>query len=582
MGDNQLRNVEIVRLHVQQGWTYQAIGDRFGLTRERVRQLLRQAGAVDHDRTQALRLEQLATAARLAQAEFDRQQGPSIRALLIEDIAPGEIAQRLTMLGRPVTEKEVREFAARHHLPTPNAPPVFFADPVLRIAVLAAAAATAGLRPEPVDAPRLGSVELNMLIKACASIAEVEQAAGLACCAQRNRDRLTITIKAYDRWRDAWLVRFPKRHLYPWPVTAQTIVKRLGRGFWNDAVRDVGLALNVRGRTRGRVVYTEDDAYEQTMALFVADAVDAGMRPSGQEYKRWAASRPVPSQHAVFLHFGNWKRALQVGLARSGRTLPRRGVAIMPEADRLVDLHLEQLQRLLEEAVDRLSEAMPKPEWNRRYKETVTDLAGDLVSEFESFRRRWLLAAAREEPQGFLANLNPNGRASNKERRVWGSVRQRPIRDVIDTVVDERRLDALLSATDGDLCDDGGWLAPTQRARLQHIDPQESKRWRVLKAARNSLEHRAERALTALAIALTGLDSESDGPLMVRVPPNSAANVVIWLAAEVGAPDGHSSASRLQRSRLAHLHAMLERVTQAMRSVPSRSGNVSILHRPPE
>ena len=79
--------------------------------------------------------------------------------------------------------------------------------------------------------------------------------------------------------------------------------------------------------------------------------------------------------------------------------------------------------------------------------------------------------------------------------------------------------------------------------------------------------------------SLAGLDPESDGPLMVRVPPNSAANVVIWLAAEVGAPDGHSSASRLQRSRLAHLHAMLVRVTQAMRSVPSRSGNAPILHR---
>lgn len=567
MSKYQHRNAEMARLHVHEGWTYEAIGRRYGLTRERVRQLLQRADAIDHERTRALRLEKRAKAIQAAQAEFDRRQGPSIRALLLEDVAPGEIAQRLSVLGRPVTEEQVREFTDRHRLPTPTAQAALFTDPVLRIAVLAAAAATAGLQPDPVDALRMGSVELALLIEACASVTEAEEVAALACCARRNRDGLTITKKAYDKWRDAWVARYPKSGLFPWPVTSQTIIRRLGRGFWNDAVRDVGLALNERGRARGRVIYTGDDDYEDTVAVFVAGAIDTGMWPRRQEYERWAAGRPVPSWPAVRNHFGSWTRAIQIGLARSGRTLPRRGLGVMPEADRLVGVHLEQLERLFEEAADLLIEELPKPVANRRHKDTVADLTGDLVSVFESFRRRWLLAAAREEPAQFLTNLKPNGRASNKERRAWEAVNQRPARDVIEAVIDERGLDALLSATRGNLCDDGGWLAPRQRARLQRIDPRESVRWRVLKAARNCLEHQAVTTMQVLANALSGLDPESDAPLIVKAPPNSYANVVRWLAAEVGAPGGYSSATRLHRSRLAHLYAMLVRATKAMRSI---------------
>ena len=240
----------------------------------------------------------------------------------------------------------------------------------------------------------------------------------------------------------------------------------------------------------------------------------------------------------------------------------------MLEADRLVDLHIEQLQRLFAEATDRVIQEAPRSEAMRRHKDTVADVAGDLVSVFETFRRRWLIAALHEDPKGFLANIEPNGRASSKERRAWEAVDQRPVRDVVEAVVDERGLDALLSAVRGDLCDDGGWLAPSQRSRLQRIDPRESARWRALKAARNCLEHRAVKTVQVLADALGQLDPESDSALMVRTPPSSAANVVRWLAAEVGAPSGHSSATRLHRSRLSHLYAMLVRVTKAMRSTP--------------
>ena len=279
MNKYQQRNDEMARLHVHEGWTYEAIGKRFGISRERVRQILQRADAVDQKRTRALRLEKRTLAIHASQAEFDERAGTGIRALLIEGAAPGEIARRLSILGPTVSEEQVRSFADRHHVPMPKAQAAHFADPVLRIAVLAAVAATAGLRPDPIDALRMGSVELALLVEACASVTEMEEAAALACRARRNRDALTISQTGYSRWRDAWLDRFPKSGLYPWPVTSQTIMKRLGGGFWNDALRDVGLGLSARGRSRGRVIYTGDDDYEDTMAAFVADAVDAGMRP---------------------------------------------------------------------------------------------------------------------------------------------------------------------------------------------------------------------------------------------------------------------------------------------------------------
>lgn len=316
------------------------------------------------------------------------------------------------------------------------------------------------------------------------------------------------------------------------------------------------------------MIYTGDDDYEQMMAEFVATSADAGVRPTGAEYELWAADRPVPSLAAVRLHFHTWTKAVQAGLSRSGRGLPRRGAGRPTlEADRLVMLQTEQLDRLMSAASARLAPAPPPREANRVIKEVVRDLTGDMVRAFESFRRRWLLAAIREDTGPFEARFGVEGRGSKEERRAWEAARHRPAREIVEEVLEPRSLDGLLSAAKGDLRNDSGWLAMEQRDRLLAIDPSESPRWRVLKAARNCLQHGEGPALRDLARALAELDPNSDAQLVVSGnPPESEANILRWLAADVGAPPGYDPGPRLHRSRLAHLHGMLRRVTVAMYS----------------
>jgi transcriptional regulator with XRE-family HTH domain len=562
------RTAEILQLYRADGWTYQQLATKFGLTRQRIQQIIKKGGGVDYSKARILRQQKRTAAQESLNHEFDAKLGAILSALLKEEVDPTEIARRLQLLGRPVTEDQVRQFANRHSLPVATAQPHLYADVVLRLAVWAAAATSLDIEEDVSEAFRIPSVELAQLVSATVSPEEAAEAAQLVARARRNRAALTLTKDSYEDWRSEWLKRHPKTELYPWPVTALTIMTRLGGGFWNEAMREVGLNLNIRGRPRGRVFYTGEDDYERAVGQFVSESVDGGFRPTTEDYDRWAYNRPVPSLGALRVHFGSWTRALRVGLDVSGRRLPdRKALGVTLEADRLIDIELELLERLFQEAGAQLDGFMPKPQARQLIKKTTSELTGDLVTTFESFRRRWLVAAVKEQPQGFVDNLSPAGKARPQEHRAWSSVQgQRPVREVIEIVIEERSLDSLLSATRGDLRDDGGWLAAPQRARLLRIDSAESARWRVLKAARNVLEHQSMSALGVLASALRSLDDEADALLVLTAPPNSPANVLRWLSAEVGAPAEYAVTSWLDKSRLGHLHRMLARVTKSMRS----------------
>lgn len=231
MTDRDARVREMLRLYSEGGLTFEAIGRRYGLSRERVRQLLKpQRANIDHDGRRERRLERRAALMASAQEEFDQWPGRGIRVLLMEQVTTGEIARRLGLLGLDVTERQIGDFAARHNLPVRRTQADNHSEAVLRIAVQAAAAASHRAEPESEDAVRLES--------------------RLAGWARRN-PTVTITVQAYQEWRAAWLSRFPKQASVPWPVTTQTIMRRLGDGVWNQAVQYAGIAHNARGRTRG-------------------------------------------------------------------------------------------------------------------------------------------------------------------------------------------------------------------------------------------------------------------------------------------------------------------------------------------
>ena len=561
LSPHETRNAEIERLYRDEGRTLEEIGVVYNMTRERARQILKKRGADDATGSLAVRRSRRADAAAEATAAFDEEHGPTLRRLIDGHVPPSEIASRLTILGKGLSEQVIRDFADRHGLPLAAASTQRFSPSILRLAVLAAAGDRAGVESKANDATLVESEALAALSAVSTTSEEVATLAGLAVQARHAPDPLSLTKNDYESWRDRWLERFPKAGNVPWPPTSQTIMKRLGGGFWNEAARDAGLTANTQGRTRGAIFYTGAAEYEDALASFFADCAAAGRSPTVAEYDRWRKGRVVPTSAAVRNKYRTWTAAKLMVQSRVGVPAARPRGPRNLATDQLIDQLVLQLQRELVDAEGRILALSSPAAVASAVKEEADQTLGDLVTSFETFRRRWIFAAVREDPSAFLDKVSDRGDGTKSEKRTWAALGG-DARDAAEAVIASRGLDALLSATEGDLQNDGGWLGYAQRARLERIDPSDSFRWRVLKAARNSVEHESKGALDVLEVALREVQ---DANLTVAHSPNSPANVLRWVTADVGPPPGYP-AGRLSRSRLAHLHALVIRVASLMRS----------------
>jgi hypothetical protein len=561
--DVENRNAEIERLYRDEGWTYQRIGDAVGLTRQRVQVILKVRGADDVAASKAVRRDRIDTAIAASNERFDASAGPAIRKLLLAQVPAEEVARRLTALGIDVTEKDVRAYAGRQHLAVPRLQAPLFSDGILRLALLAAAAQTAGLRIAADDAALIDADELEALRDVSTGSAEVAAIAALAVSAKTSDEPLSLTKVDYERWRASWLLSHPKTDAAPWPPTSQTFMKRLGRGYWNDAVRDAGLVHNTRGRIRGALVFRGNDEYEGAVIRFIAEAAESSRSATYEEYERWAADRPVPSGPSVRNRFGSWIAAKNAAADVSGLPAMQRRRFGLLAADRLVDWALERLDADMRRADERVTIDEHAAVVALALKDSADDLLDEMVADFERFRREWLYAAVKEDPTPFLARVADDGAATKDEKARWKQVSGADPRRVVESVVSSLQFDGYLNARSGDLRNGGGWLAAVQQARLDRIDPADTLRWRVVKAARNVLVHKSRESLDLLAENLAQV--HFDDELRVRTPPNSPRNVIRWLAAEVDPPPGYERAGMAGR-RIGHLHAVLTRTAAAMRS----------------
>lgn len=130
-----------------------------------------------------------------------------------------------------------------------------------------------------------------------------------------------FSAEAYDAAREiaitdrrlAGRVRADRAGHRIWPPTSQTVRKRLGSGYWNEAVAGLGYPVSGRGRARGPARYSAAD-YLAAVADFCDAAGSTGDSTSFTGYQAWAkeqatAGHPRPSGAAMRAHFGSWRAA---------------------------------------------------------------------------------------------------------------------------------------------------------------------------------------------------------------------------------------------------------------------------------
>ena len=311
----------------KEGLTLEEIGSRFGLTRERARQILKSLGAAASPAIREKR--------RVAKASKERDQA---RSLLVEAIgvlkalydqgatkqhAIDLLATLYSDYDRATVQAAVDGSKLRFHQ---AAVAPRFSDEFIKAAVHWILAKQNNLIASNEDTARhighelLGEViehfeeglmpsgSLETILREIAGT-RVALAAGM---------ELSMSHSSYEATRlEVWAKEGWAGSAEPyWPPTKQTAMKRLGNGYWVDAMTAIGLKPSDRkGRSRGLLLYTEAD-YQAAMKDYYRDCQTASIDPTHSRYDSWAkkekeAGRTRPSGMSLRNFFGSWITAIQ-------------------------------------------------------------------------------------------------------------------------------------------------------------------------------------------------------------------------------------------------------------------------------
>jgi Homing endonuclease associated repeat/Sigma-70, region 4 len=232
------------------GATLQAIGDEYSLSRERVRQILRDAG---YD------LDALKAKARTARRRrISREHGPAIREMLSSGRSPSEVAGALG-----VALDLVKRIDA--------------SDPSY-------ARARRVVRRKAYSLKYMDDELLDCLREANSALGGI------------------LTTAAYDEYARGRTLGDGR----PWP-THQTAFLRFGS--WRSALEQAGLPANAPSPIAGRRLFSEGHCIDAILEV----ERSVGRLPTVAEYERHAAEMAgvLPSSATIRNRFGSWRRALE-------------------------------------------------------------------------------------------------------------------------------------------------------------------------------------------------------------------------------------------------------------------------------
>lgn len=322
------RDAEMVELYAD-GLTLEQIGERFGVTRERVRQIVAKVGGPGAAEARAVRGARREAERQAAMSDARARFGGIVASLADGGATRPRVVERIRALF-PEVDAELLDDALRESdiAFDRNVVDNIFPTPALIAGVWFLVGSDLSLKPDPVWAAANLDDEMIDAMRAVvtdagATDADLAVLLGVIGAAMRHAEQhpeTTITGKRYEALRLELVEAFglvSAKGKMPWPATRQTLMRRYGG--WNDALEEVGLGLSDRGRAKGMLLFEPGD-YTAAIREFCAEMVVRGEKPTHERYGEWVAQereegRKRPSPPSVRNYFGGWMESVRAGSA---------------------------------------------------------------------------------------------------------------------------------------------------------------------------------------------------------------------------------------------------------------------------
>ncbi|WP_186760754.1 sigma factor-like helix-turn-helix DNA-binding protein [Arthrobacter alpinus] len=302
------------------GETLDAIGQSYGITRERVRQIIAKVGGASAEESRQKRMAARESAAKAANEAFLAEYGEVSRQMARKGVVRSDVILKLQAL-YPAVDVDLAEDALRESSIVFDKVQVddIFSKEAVAAGVWYLFGADLGLSPDPAWAVVNLDLSLMSELRAALSSAEatdndIATILGVIGAAQRhlsNSPEASITGKRYGQLREELVIALglvSRQGAFPWPPTRQTVMKRFGG--WNEALEEMGIGATSQGRPKGLLKFTRED-YADAVRDFYAVASDAHSNATYAAYEEWvkqevAAGRPRPSGASVRNVYGTW------------------------------------------------------------------------------------------------------------------------------------------------------------------------------------------------------------------------------------------------------------------------------------
>lgn len=307
------------------GETLDAIGQSFGITRERVRQIIAKVGGARAEESRKNRIAAREAAAKAASEAFLAQYGDLARQMAKRGVTRRDAVLKLQAI-YPAIDVEVAEDALRESSIVFDKSQIddIFSNEAVAAGVWYLLGSELRLAPDPEWAAVNLDLSLMSELRAAlgsaeATLDDIATILGVIGAAQKHLASYptsSITGKRYQELRDELVIALglvSRQGAFPWPPTRQTVTKRFGG--WNEALEAMGVGTTTQGRPKGLLKFTRDD-YDDAVRDFCFSSTAAQTNATYAAYDVWVkqelvAGRERPSGASIRNIYGTWLDAVR-------------------------------------------------------------------------------------------------------------------------------------------------------------------------------------------------------------------------------------------------------------------------------